>query len=350
MKRLTIVLFILTLGGCQPPPAPTVVVPVGPAQVKLDDTYKLRIDGLVKEVEVMRGVMVNAAGKVYGTGKGLESVAPSPGKDAAVAENNLAKEVLPPPTAEDQLSAEKRVNSIITGQLDEAKALYGQALDEGKALNNQISALTTSNTSLRGQIVNLSQLAVDERTAHAKDMQTALAAKDKEIAAAKDEVRKSFMNKLNYVLLGLGGLLILAAVANAWLTGGAGLGKSAILAAGGALCFGLDYVLNAAWFVYVAIGSVILAVIGVSIYLYLEWKDRQKAKAALVVNATSGKIVKQLDSTYEAATPEDKKVLDPIFAQLGNDMDAKEKSAVKLLRYEATTVQPSTPVVPAIVK
>jgi hypothetical protein len=296
--RLTITLLSALLCGATCQRTPTVVAPAGPMQVQLDDTYKQQIAGLKAELEAGYKVSLNASGKVYGTGKALEFVTESPGKDAAVAENNLAKEVLPPPTPEDQLAAEKRVNAIITGQLDEAKKLYGQALDEGKALKSRIDTLKTDNDALTGKIASLETARNQEREQHANDMRDALAKKDQEITDLKASWSKNLQLWAAYGCVGIGGIFLLIAALFIWSafsSGGLLAARRAIPAVAVGLMFiGCGFIVSKPWFLWaVGIAGACAVVAGIILWIHfrrtgeLETKKRQ-AIQDLKDEATAG--------------------------------------------------------------
>jgi hypothetical protein len=335
MKRFIIIGLLLT--SCTPTkPVPPVVAPVGPATQAVvpatADVIETK-DSILSKVSASAGVI-----RVF------TSLQPTPVMQGVTNEATLIQTLAGVPRAVDDAEALKRKLVIQAGDLNQISAAYDTAQTAAQAANGRadkaeadLKAAQAAATVEQGKLQAKFQKAFDDQQAAA----------DARVAKVQDDARKAWMNKVNYVLLGLGALLILAAVANAWLTDGAQLAKSGILAVGAGLCFGMDYTLNQEWFKYVAIGATVITVLGAALWAYLQWKEHKAVKAAAVVATTAQKVVTALDAHYEAATPAVKAVLDPVFNSLGNAMDAAEKDAVKLLRYQGTVSQPSQPVSPA---
>ena len=252
----------------------------------------------------------------------------------------LQQTIAGPARPADEADALKRKLAVQSGDLTKIKTAYATAQTDAQKANDRADKAEADLKTAQAKAATEQANAAAVLQKQIDKIQTDADARVKQV---QDAERKAWLSKLNYVLLGMGALLILAGVATAWLTGGADLAKSLILAAGGALCFGLDYTLNQPWFQYVAIGSVVLTVIGTGVWAYIEWRDHKADKVAAVVDTSAQKVVATLDTAYESATPEIKAVLDPIFSKLGNNMDAAEKDAIKLLRYKATVTAPAAP-------
>lgn len=323
----------MVFSGCPANKPVTVIAPVGPAVAAVKpatDATLVEKNSQLSRVSASAGVIedVNATQPPGAATEGVKN------------EAGLIKAIAGPSSPEDEAKALQRKNTVLSGDLSKIKDLYVTANTEARAQKDRADK---AEAALR----DAQAAAATEQAANAEKLKAQIKAindaADARVQAVKDEERKAWMRQLNWVLLGLGSLLILTSVANAWLTSGTGLAKSGILAGGAALCFGLDYVLNSQWFVYVAIGSVILTVLGVGIWAYLEYKAHLKDKAALTVDTAAQKVVKTLDAAYESATPEAKALLDPVFATLGNDMDAAEKAAIHALRFKANVASTTIP-------
>jgi len=338
----------MMLAACATAPTTpgTVVAPAGPATAQLANDVTNHIaktgDEMAADAAVLSKVAASA-GAIHTINAGQPA---GPRTDGVENEAKLIQAVAGEPSAADKLAASERARIVAEGKADEIAKAYATAQTAAaiaaKELGETKTALATSEAALAKANADA---AAEQATLAAKLQAHEDALKkaaDARVAKVQDEARKAWMAKINYVLLGLGGLFLIAAVANAFLTNGLGLGKSGILAVGSAVAFTLDYALNQTWFQYVVIGAVVVTIIGAGAWAYLEWKAHKALGAAEVVNDTAKKIVKQLDTTYEAATTEAKAVLDPVFDNLSKAMDKTEKNAVHLLRAEAN-IQPASP-------
>lgn len=218
MKRLRLALLCLFLGGCESANTPITVVPAqGPEATALGKAQEAQISTLKAEVEQKDRVAASAAGNVYGAQKAKDAILPDqPAKDAVGQELSLASEKLPPPSVEDQLLAEKRVTAILTGKLEEAKALYGNAAAEAAALKAKTDAFTKAIADKDAEIAALKTKAETERIAQAKDLQAKFDAKEAQIKQAvkdaQDQAKKEQRRWITGIFFGLGAIMFAGGV------------------------------------------------------------------------------------------------------------------------------------------
>ena len=237
-----------------------------------------------------------AAGNVHGVLIAADHIEAGLPKDAVIAEATLAKDALAlPPTApvelvasysKSALEAEKRVNLILTGQRDAARAAYEGAKTEARNLRDalaakdvEIEASKAAVLKVEGERAELVKKAAAELENNKKTQQAALDAKDEALLKFKADVaskeRKFWVNGIRIVC----GLLILVGVVAIALTKGEAIIQGGIMVgcgiAGIFLAVGFDILTSQKWFPYAFGGIALVAAGAFGWWLWYQWRTHQ---------------------------------------------------------------------------
>lgn len=252
---------------------------------------------------------------------------------------------------EDALEATKRSLLLFQGKFEEASKLYEQAALQAREqqaarlkLEEQLAAqeqkLQQTSDQLKTETENNARELEALRSQHAQQ----LADQQAKYTAQLRKLEDAELRKQQWWLRGLGLLCILATIGLGVAAGAPTPGvlkRAGILVPCGMLCFALAQMIGKTWFMtafYCACGLVLLAVIGVIVWVgreaVLKQRAASKAEAAnALLTSTAAKITKAGDSLYENATSGQQVELDAkYFERLSEVMSDNEKAVVHLLR------------------
>jgi hypothetical protein len=136
--------------------------------------------------------------------------------------------------------------------------------------------------------------------------------------AAKEEAYKERQNLLVRILIGIGGLCILAGIGLVIATSGASAWRSGIAVFCGMLCFGLAKVLSHPWFNIVFVVAIVLVVVAAGIYLWRERKHHTEAKALekVVMVAENKRMIRDAEGHFTEFGAELRAVMDDAHKQV----------------------------------
>lgn len=327
--------IIVILSGCAlitpKPIVPVVAPPVSPVVAAVatvaDSNAQLKAS-VAANVETAR--KSNAKQAVGPLTETVES-------ELALAANRL--NTTPDPA--ELLFGEQRARAIAEGKTDEARRMYADAT---KQASEEAKARATAEA-------NLSQALTDAQLASAKftkdlaelNAQNAKTISDlndqhqKEIEAAHNEVMQDqvkWLNRAGVSAAGLGIIVLGLAIGFGGIVGVKAIGPLAgLLVIGSLFCFGLAQIVGQWWFKWAILGSFLIIIVLVGIWVYnryhagtLAEDTKEKADKLLSV---SKKVIPILDQAYDDADAQAKTLLDKlIFSKLGAKMDQKDKDTV----------------------
>lgn len=245
-------------------------------------------------------------------------------------EARIALALLPAPSHAAALAAEQRRAATFAGQRDEARRLHVESLNAAAA------AKAAAADAARRAAESAAALVAAERE-HAAAMersraenQAKLDAALKAAADAQEKAKAETHKTIFRALLGLGLACIAGAIALAVITSGAMVGKSLMLAGGGALCIALAQIVAHPWFDRVFGCGLALAALGGAAWLWFERKDAAAKEAARI-------IVRTADEQHAMQSPAG--LPTPLAVALSRKMDAKHKAAVKSLRQPSVVAR-----------
>jgi len=353
MSRRTILgLGILAvLLGCQTPdsPAPRVVVAAtGKATATQLAAQQAAIDALKEEKAKAAELAQRAAGGVYG---GAEANTHNPDglpKEAVAAQLAEAASALPEPTAEQKLEKANQNARILAGELAAVKVEMGQTISENQALKTSLSAAEQRAVTAEKDAGAAKAAAEKERAEAAgklqrqfDDMSARIAAEQRKVQEAADAAKKAALQRLGWVLLGLGALFTLVGAFQAYATVQAGdltpkgFLKPLVWAGAAAFCFACFWTVNQPWFKWLVIGGGSASILGGGLFLYAEWqeaKDRRAGKARAVEADEAEETLKHMIAVGDAL-PETTTLKDYLEA-LGRRMSDPHKALLHELRGE----------------
>lgn len=282
-------LFALGNRGCQH--TDTVILPEGPTAAQLAAEKDKQIAGLVAQVkaeqearELEQAQAALVAANLEGILFAAEHVPTGLPRTAIEEEAKLGKERSPPANPAELLKAKDRVIAILNGEVEKARAMYGEASTEAAQAKAQIAAKDEEivrrdrELAAREQVIaKLGEEAKIEREKHANDVKNALAAKDEAIKKVREEYaskeRRWWINATRIAGLGLIVVgVVLLAVFKLPMEGGG-------LAAGGVIIGLLSMFfewLTAQWWWPWLCGLLVLGVlIAIALTVYRLWKKRE---------------------------------------------------------------------------
>jgi len=259
---------------------------------------------------------------------------PGPATDFVDKEAGVALGNLPTPDAVAVVEAERRRAAVFAGQADEASSLYAAALTAAGVAKAENAKLVTAaaDAKAKAEAAQAALVAADQRwadmlKANEVSNQAKLDAARKLAADAVEKAKNERHKTIFRSLLGLGLACIAGSIAMAVLTQGAMLGKSLMLAGGGALCLGVAQIVSHPWFDRVFAGCLIAAAVGGATYLYLEWKDSVKKRG---FDKTVG-VMERVDLASVPARTEDGKE-STLAMELSRKFGDAEKAEVRRVK------------------
>lgn len=262
---------------------------------------------------------------------------PSPATTVVDKEAGLALGNLPPPDVKAALEAEKRRAAIFAGQADEARKLYALAQTETERMKAEAARLKIESESAKVKAGEAQAALVAAEKSHAASLEKNRAENQAKLDAANkradeaEEKAKNERHKLIFrALLGLGLACIAGAIAMAVLTNGVMLGKSLMLAGGGAVCIGVAQIVSHPWFDRIFGTCLGMALVGGIAYIWFERKDALK-RATLEKQA---QILDRVDLDTIPVKDEDGKD-STVKREFLRKMNDPEKAVVKQIRLAA---------------
>lgn len=259
-------------------------------------------------------------------------------REAALAMTNL-----PPADLVEALAAEKRRSALLSGQVEEGRKLYTAAQTESERMKAEAAKLKTDTAAAVAEkeaavkrhdaaqaaladadLKREAQLKLNEATNQAK-LDAANKKADEAVRKAYEENQKTIV----WILVGIGGLCILAGFGLAIATQGTSLVRSGIAVACGSVCFGLAKVISHPWFNTVFVLSLVLLAACGGAYMWYEWKCNRELKEGKVIREAAEQMVQVIDDHGVAST---KGELTPAGRALSGKMDKAHKSAIRKLR------------------
>jgi hypothetical protein len=276
-----------------------------------------------------------AAASVVALRTGNTNQPPGPATDFVDKEAGVALAKLPPPDAIAALEAERRRVAVFAGQADEARRLYVAAqseADSAKAESAKLAAAATD-AKVKAAEAQAALVAADKQwsatlKANESANQAKLDAANRRADEAEEKAKNERHKTIFRALLGLGLACIAGAIAMAVLTQGAMLGKSLMLAGGGALCIAVAQIVSHPWFDRIFGGFVALAAIGGAAYLFFEWKDAVRKRG---MEKTVAVLDRVKDLAHVPALDEEGKE-STLALELSRKFGDAEKALVKQIR------------------
>lgn len=312
LRTFIILAVLVGLAACKTAdtPAPRVVVaPTGTATAGQLAAQQATIDALKAETATAKELAQRASGGVYG---GTEANAHNPDglpKEAVAAQLAEAASALPEPTAEQKLEKAAQNARMLAGELATVKAEMGQQISENQALRATLAAAEQRATAAEAEAVAMKAAGEKERAEAAARLQRQfddftrrIETEQRKAAEAADAARKAALQRLGYVLLGMGTILTLAGAAIAFVTKGLEWQRAAIAAAFGALCFGLYWTMNQPWFKWAVIGTLACGVGAGIWWLVQERKTTIRQREADEAEDTLKRIIGAVDKLGDGAT------------------------------------------------
>jgi hypothetical protein len=238
------------------------------------------------------------------------------------------------PDSGELLRASQAKTLIESGKAEEARKTAAIATSEAVELAVEITkAQKDRDTAILER--NQAQIAFQKemesnRLKNQKTLDDLVASHKEEL----DEERKSFLRMMGRTLVGAGIVLILigAFVVYAGVQSGnvfkSGI-KAAVFAGSAGFCFACAWTINQWWFKWVVIGGGGLAIIGLGLFLWAEWKENAERKTRFTEADEAEDTLKKISSVLDKM-PKDS----PLFAQLGDTMDSTNKALILELKAE----------------
>lgn len=350
--KILLPLLCLALSGCTllpVPSTPAVVAPTGTATAAQLAALSKQNDELKGQIADQNRLATNAAGAVYGAKNANQANPEGLPKEAVSSNLEEAESALPSVSAEEKLRRERDNARILAGELATVKAERGQAISENQQLRAKVSAAETRLAELEREVAKTKAAGEKERAEAAAKLQRAfdemekrVAAADQRAADAVDEVKKSALQRLGYVLLGLGVLFTLIgafqtyAIVQTGLLSPGNFLKPLVWAGSAGFCFACYWTLNQPWFKWLVFGGAGAGAIAVGLFLYAEWAEAKKRREGLVRSAEADeaesallRIINVVDGLSEDTS------LAEMKKKLSNRMDDAHKALVHELRAEA---------------
>lgn len=341
MKTPAIILFALLFAACaiskdpaakptegaSKSPVPNAIADAGAKSQAAIAALEAKIAALEKQASV-------AAAQVDSAKTANTAQPPSPATTVVDKETSLALGNLPPPDTQAALAAEQRRSAVLAGQTEEARKLYNAAMTETQQLKAEIAKARGEADTAKADAAKAQAVLIEAERIHAAQLKANEAVNQAKIdtankrADAAEEVAKNERHKLIFrSLLGLGLACIAGAIAMGVLTNGVMLGKSLMLAGGGALCIGLGQVISHPLFDRIFGTCIGLAVVGGAAYLWFERKDALSKQAY----ARTVSVIKDTNAAVDVSGNST-----PLGVELSKALDDTHKKIVKgILQAEA---------------
>lgn len=242
-------------------------------------------------------------------------------------ELQLATNNLPAPDAKALLDAEARKSATLSTNLAEMAKLYSDA----QSRNDRLLSAVVDATNRLNQAQSALLLAEKNQAAALErsrlENQALVDAAKREAAEAKEKAYKERQNLIFYVLIGIGGVCLLAGAALAFISQGTQIIRSAILGGCALFCFGLAKVVSHPWFNTAFVVCCSLAAVGFGFYFWSERREALRQKAMLkTVSLLDRAEIDKVPMTDHEGKPSTLKV------ELSRTMDTAEKAEVRKLR------------------
>lgn len=269
-------LAALVLGGCETrdavPPAPTPVdtTPIKEAAAKVDAAAE-KVNAAQRDIDTGKAKAASkAAAAVNAAGYANQRNPEGPPKEATAGEIGEAAKWLPPPTGEDAAEAMRRVNLVLTGQRDEARAAYAKSDSEriaanaaaAKAQTEREAALRERDAARQEQRDTTAkiQATADARVnAYRIESETRIREADAKAERATHEANAAMLRNIFFPLAGVFALAFAVQAWLAWVRDSAHLWGSAGVCGGLAIVFAsIPFAVGA--FIWIA-GAVIFALL-----------------------------------------------------------------------------------------
>lgn len=325
MRHAVAFLFVAWLTGCalreptHPAPTPVDLNPVREAAAKVEAAAE-KVTSAQRAIDTGKAKAASkAAAAVSAAGYANQRNPEGPPKEATASEIGEAAKWLQPPTGEDAAEAMRRVNLLLTGQRDEARAAYASADVErikanaaaAKAETERESALRERDTArqeARDRVTKIQSDAEARVNAYRIESETRIAEAN---ANAERVIREANARSVRLIFFPIAGVLALAAFAFAglawvrdsvhlWAMAGIALGLSIVACA-------VPVAITAGWFVWVA-GAITLALIGcIPVVIMRANRAKRTANDIAADNELAAKALKQVVTgvqTAKAAVPD----------------------------------------------
>lgn len=253
-------------------------------------------------------------------------------------ELRLATNNLPPPDAKAMLEAEARKNATLSTNLSEMTRLYGEAQSKSDRLTSQMMDATNRLAQSQAALVAAEKAHMAELERSRAENQAKLDAALRDAAEAKEKAYKERQNLIFYVLIGIGGICLLAGAALAFISQGTQIIRSAILGGCALFCFGLAKVVSHPWFNTAFITCCVLGAVGFGFYLWSERRETLRQKAMLkTVSLLDRAEIDKVPVMDDDGNPSNLKV------ELSRKMDTPEKIEVKKILKEMRIREAKSP-------
>ncbi len=345
-------LLLVALAGCKSrdtgPAVPHVVTPTGPATAAQISALTKENAELKAQIDDRAKLSQSAAGAVYGAQHANQGNPDGLPKEAVASNLEEAASALPDVPAEEKLRRERDNARMLAGELAAVKAERGQAISENQALKAKVAISETRIAELEKEVASTKAAAEKERAEAATRLQRTIDGLTEKINTAnaraneaEDKARKAALQKLGWVLLGLGALFTIIAAFQSYAVVQTGLLspsnflKPLVWAGAAAFCFACYWTLNQPWFKWLVIGGAALSVAAIGLFLYAEWREAKERRAGKVraseadeAEDTLKHIIRAVDSMRDGAP------LSELKSRLKDKMSDAHKALVHELRAE----------------
>lgn len=366
MKLITLVavaILAAVLGACKSEtvPAkndPAVVAPIGAAAK--DATAKAAAAD-----EAERKTREMAAANVTNIQKANTQNPEGPVKATIADEANLALNALgAPPDPKELLAGEQRARLRAEGKAEAAEKLSSESAARANAAAAELALARADRDAALAKVdAAIAEAEAKIRTnnaAHDTAMRSLQSQHRTEVAELKRQIEAKEVGFLSYVVGGIGGLCLLAAIGIAVGSFYSPLGfkpKSigviGLLVVSAIGCFGLVRFLSHPWIPYAVAGVIIVLVGTAAVLWFVNWRETRQRHEAVqqtvvekdsklrVMTETAAHVVDQLEQ-WAGERPAEAKAL---FARIGDATDQKHKELIAYLKSVRPSKKPA-PVAP----
>lgn len=349
---LKVCLLAIALVGCAArdavPPAPTPIdtAPIKEAAAKVEAAAE-KVTAAQRDIDAGKAKAASkAAAAVSAAGYANQRNPDGPPKEATAGEIGEASKWLPPPTGEDAAEAMRRVNLVLTGQRDEARAAYAIADGErikantaaAKAETEKEAALRERDAArqeARDRITKIQSDADARVNAYRIESETRI---NEANANAERVIKEGNAKMIRAIFFPIAGVLAVAAfaiAALAWARDSVHLwGTAALLLGLSIVAASIPLALTASWWMWVAgvialglLGGIVLVVVRANRVKKTEdEKHADNAAAADVLDEITGALDKAKNIVPDAMTS--------VLPVLSREMSKGSKALVNAWRAE----------------
>lgn len=325
MRHAVAFLFVAGLTGCalreptHPAPATADLTPVREASTKADEAAR-KAEEASRRAEAERSKRESKAAAAVGAAAVANGRNPDgPPKDAVAGELGEAARWLPTASGDDAAEAMRRINLVLTGQRDEARAAYAKSDAERLASNAAAAKAATERESALRERDAARQEARDAVAKAQADADARVNAYKLESegrireanANAERVIREANARAVRLIFFPIAGVLALAAFAFAglawvrdsvhlWAMAGIALGLSIVACA-------VPIAITSGWFLWVA-GGITLALLGcIPVVILRANRVKRDADATAADNELAARALRQVVTgvqTAKAAVPD----------------------------------------------